>query len=120
MKLPSLSQALWMVALWNKGAGQADLLIMPINSLTLTLKPPTCHALLLDLHKALLKQALQLLGKIGGRSRKAKEPPTLGYKDNPEHGLRLILTFQPTPPFLLPLERVLQMCDKAFKRRTEG
>ena len=63
---------------------------------------------------------MQLLGKIGGRCRKSKDPPALSYRENPEHGLRLILTFQPSPPFLLPLERVLQMCDKAFKRHSEG
>jgi transformation/transcription domain-associated protein len=42
----------------------------------------------------------------GGRNRKfLRDPGPLDYKDNPEHGLRLILTFRPNTSFLVPLDR---------------
>jgi hypothetical protein len=42
----------------------------------------------------------------GGRNRKfLADPGPLEYKDNPEHGLRLILTFRPNTSFLVPLDR---------------
>ncbi|KAK9813301.1 hypothetical protein WJX72_012102 [[Myrmecia] bisecta] len=55
-------------------------------------------------------KALQLLGKLGGRNRRfLKAPLELEYKDNPEHGLRLILTFQPSTSFLVPLDRCINL-----------
>ena len=51
-----------------------------------------------------------LLFPQGGRNRKfLKEPLPLEYKDNPEHGLRLILTFQPQTSFLVPLDRCVAL-----------
>lgn len=55
-------------------------------------------------------KSLQLLGKLGGRNRRfLKEPLALDCKENPEHGLRLILTFQPATPFLVPLDRFVNL-----------
>lgn len=55
-------------------------------------------------------KALQLLGKLGGRNRRfLKEPLLLDCKENPEHGLRLILTFEPETPFLVPLDRCIHL-----------
>ncbi|PKA60897.1 Serine/threonine-protein kinase ATR [Apostasia shenzhenica] len=55
-------------------------------------------------------KALQLLGKLGGRNRRfLKEPLLLDCKENPEHGLRLILTFEPSTPFLVPLDRCIYL-----------
>ena len=55
-------------------------------------------------------KALQLLGKLGGRNRRfLKEPLALECKENPEHGLRLILTFEPSTPFLVPLDRCINL-----------
>ncbi|KAI4325437.1 hypothetical protein MLD38_030838 [Melastoma candidum] len=55
-------------------------------------------------------KSLQLLGKLGGRNRRfLKEPLTLDCKENPEHGLRLILTFEPATPFLVPLDRCVNL-----------
>lgn len=65
-------------------------------------------------------QALQLLGKVGGRCRKGKEVPTLVHRDNPENGLRFFLSFQPSPPFLLPMDSIVAACSRAFKSRLEG
>lgn len=33
----------------------------------------------------------------------------LEYKDNPEHGLRFILTFQPSTSFLVPMDRCVAL-----------
>lgn len=50
--------------------------------------------------------ALQLLGKLGGLNRRfLKDPTKLEYKDNSEHGLRLILTFKPHTSFLVPMDK---------------
>ena len=55
-------------------------------------------------------KALQMLGKLGGRSRCfLREPLELEAKSNPEHGLRLILTFKPETSFLVPLDRCIQL-----------
>ncbi|XP_078446328.1 phosphatidylinositol 3- and 4-kinase family protein with FAT domain-containing protein isoform X2 [Wolffia australiana] len=55
-------------------------------------------------------KSLQLLGKLGGRNRRfLKEPLSLDCKENPEHGLRLILTFEPSTPFLVPLDRCIHL-----------
>lgn len=59
-------------------------------------------------------KALQLLGKLGGRNRRfLKEPLSLECKENPEHGLRLILTFEPTTSFLVPLDRCIYLARAA-------
>ncbi|GJR80424.1 transformation/transcription domain-associated protein-like protein isoform X2 [Tanacetum coccineum] len=49
-------------------------------------------------------KALQLLRKLGSRNRQClKEPLAFECKENPKHGLRLILTFESETPFLLDL-----------------
>ncbi len=54
-----------------------------------------------------LCQALALLGKLGGLNRRwLKEPQPLDLRDNPEHGLRLILTFEPQTSFLVRPGRI--------------
>ncbi|WVZ66880.1 hypothetical protein U9M48_016041 [Paspalum notatum var. saurae] len=53
-------------------------------------------------------KSLELLGKLGGRNRRfLREPLALECKENPEHGLRLVLTFEPATPFLVPLDRCI-------------
>ena len=60
-----------------------------------------------------LVQALKLLGKFGGRNRRfLMDPLELDLKSNPEHGLRLILTFQPATSFLVPLDRCLSLASQ--------
>ena len=60
-----------------------------------------------------LTQALKLLGKFGGRNRRfLMDPLELDLKSNPEHGLRLILTFQPATSFLVPLDRCLSLASQ--------
>ena len=55
-------------------------------------------------------KAMQMLGKLGGRSRCfLRDPLELDAKANPEHGLRLILTFKPETSFLVPLDRLIQL-----------
>ncbi|XP_074308594.1 transcription-associated protein 1-like isoform X2 [Silene latifolia] len=55
-------------------------------------------------------KSLQLLGKLGGRNRRfLKEPLALECKENPEHGIRVILTFEPGTPFLVPLDRCINL-----------
>ncbi|GAV88596.1 PI3_PI4_kinase domain-containing protein/FAT domain-containing protein [Cephalotus follicularis] len=66
-------------------------------------------------------KALQLLGKLGGRNRRfLKEPLALECKENPEHGLRLILTFEPSTPFLVPLDRCINLAVAAVMHKTGG
>ena len=65
-------------------------------------------------------QALQLLGKLGGRNRKSKELPQLQYKENTEHGLRMVLTFAPSTSFLVPLDRIVAMCRSAIYNQLPG
>ena len=63
-------------------------------------------------------KAMQMLGKLGGRSRGfLRDPLELDAKANPEHGLRLILTFIPETSFLVPLDRPIQLCDRSSPRR---
>lgn len=63
-------------------------------------------------------KALQLLGKLGGRNRRfLKEPLALECKENPEHGLRLILTFEPSTPFLVPLDRCINLAVAAVMNK---
>lgn len=66
-------------------------------------------------------KALQLLGKLGGRNRRfLKEPLALECKENPEHGLRLILTFEPSTPFLVPLDRCINLAVAAVMNKNSG
>ncbi|KAA3457543.1 transformation/transcription domain-associated protein-like [Gossypium australe] len=66
-------------------------------------------------------KALQLLGKLGGRNRRfLKEPLALECKENPEHGLRLILTFEPSTPFLVPLDRCINLAVAAIMHKDDG
>ena len=66
-------------------------------------------------------KALQLLGKLGGRNRRfLKEPLALECKENPEHGLRLILTFEPSTPFLVPLDRCINLAVTAVMHKNAG
>ncbi|XP_038988658.1 transformation/transcription domain-associated protein-like isoform X2 [Phoenix dactylifera] len=66
-------------------------------------------------------RALQLLGKLGGRNRRfLKEPLTLECKENPEHGLRLILTFEPATPFLVSLDRCIHLAVAAVMQNSGG
>lgn len=66
-------------------------------------------------------KALQLLGKLGGRNRRfLKEPLALECKENPEHGLRLILTFEPSTPFLVPLDRCINLAVAAVMNNNTG
>ncbi|KAK8962950.1 hypothetical protein KSP40_PGU020559 [Platanthera guangdongensis] len=66
-------------------------------------------------------KALQLLGKLGGRNRRfLKEPLVLECKENPEHGLRLILTFEPSTPFLVPLDRCIYLAVAAVMHPGRG
>ena len=59
-------------------------------------------------------QVVNLLGKMGGRNRRfLRSPAELEYKENPEHGLRLILTFHPATSFLVPLDRSIALCRAA-------
>lgn len=66
-------------------------------------------------------KALQLLGKLGGRNRRfLKEPLALECKENPEHGLRVILTFEPATPFLVPLDRCINLAVVAVMNKNGG
>ncbi|CAL9045632.1 unnamed protein product [Musa banksii] len=66
-------------------------------------------------------KALQLLGKLGGRNRRfLREPLALECKENPEHGLRLILTFEPSTPFLVPLDRCIYLAVAAVMQNNGG
>lgn len=48
-----------------------------------------------------------------GRNRKfLKDPLPLEYKEIPEHGLRVILTFHPHSSFLVPLDRIVPLAVK--------
>lgn len=66
-------------------------------------------------------KSLQLLGKLGGRNRRfLKEPLALDCKEIPEHGLRLILTFEPSTPFLVPLDRCINLAVAAVMHKKGG
>lgn len=66
-------------------------------------------------------KSMQLLGKLGGRNRRfLKEPLALDCKENPEHGLRLILTFEPSTPFLVPLDRFINLAIAAVMHKNGG
>ncbi|KAK3127876.1 hypothetical protein QOZ80_7AG0579590 [Eleusine coracana subsp. coracana] len=64
-------------------------------------------------------KSLELLGKLGGRNRRfLREPLALECKENPEHGLRLVLTFEPATPFLVPLDRCIHQAVGAVMQGT--
>uniref|UniRef100_A0A6N2M667 FAT domain-containing protein n=1 Tax=Salix viminalis TaxID=40686 RepID=A0A6N2M667_SALVM len=66
-------------------------------------------------------KAAQILGKLGGHSRRfVKESLALECKDNPEHGLRLILTFESSTPFLVPLDRCINLAVTAVINKNSG
>ncbi|KAJ0907922.1 putative non-specific serine/threonine protein kinase [Helianthus annuus] len=66
-------------------------------------------------------KSLQLLGKLGGRNRRfLKEPLALECKENPEHGLRLLLTFEPETPFLVPLDRCINLAIAAVTNKNSS
>ncbi|KAG5241552.1 FAT domain-containing family protein [Salix suchowensis] len=66
-------------------------------------------------------KAAQILGKLGGRSRRfVKESLALECKDNPEHGLRLILAFESSTPFLVPLDRCINLAVTAVINKNSG
>ncbi|GFR40173.1 hypothetical protein Agub_g730, partial [Astrephomene gubernaculifera] len=76
---------------------------------------------LLKFNNPLATKALALLGKMGGLNRRwLKEPTPLEYRDNPEHGLRLILTFQPSTSFLVPVDRCVALARAGIAAGAEG
>eukprot|EP00898_Chlorokybus_atmophyticus_P003741 jgi/Chlat1/4368/Chrsp29S04524 len=96
-----------------------------VDSLNPKFLEPNMAHVMPDLILALLKhlrplpylfgaKALQLLGKLGGRNRRfLKDALQLECKDNPEHGLRLVLTFEPSTSFLVPLDRCVVLAKAA-------
>eukprot|EP00958_Prasinococcus_capsulatus_P028071 scaffold6247_cov416-Prasinococcus_capsulatus_cf.AAC.17 len=96
-----------------------------------SLNPEFLEPAMKDIHEELLEtlwkmvqprslaigsKALQLLGKLGGGNRLDKHALELESKDNPEHGLRLILTFEPNTSFLVPLDRSISLARQAISR----
>ncbi len=66
-------------------------------------------------------QVLQLLGKLGARNRRwLKAPQAVAYRENPEHGLRIVLTFHPATSFLVPLDRCLSLVRGAVCKPDAG
>ncbi len=58
---------------------------------------------------------------MGGLNRRwLKDPQPLEYKDNPEHGLRLILTFEPQTSFLVPVDRCVGLARNGIAAGIEG
>lgn len=63
-------------------------------------------------------KCLQILGKLGGYNRRfLKEPLAIECKENPEHGLRLILNFQSSTTFLVPLDRFIHIAVSAVMNK---
>ena len=59
--------------------------------------------------------ALRILGKLGGRNRNCiRSPLELPCKENPENGLRLVLTFEPGIHFMLPVDEYLPLATAVF------
>lgn len=55
-------------------------------------------------------QVLQLLGKLGARNRRwLRDPRDVPYRNNSEHGMRVILTFHPSTSFLVPMDRCISL-----------
>ncbi|GIL72029.1 hypothetical protein Vretifemale_2442, partial [Volvox reticuliferus] len=76
---------------------------------------------LLKYNNPLATKALALLGKMGGLNRRwLKDPQPLEYRDNPEHGLRLILTFEPQTSFLVPVDRCVALARAGIAAGLEG
>ena len=66
-------------------------------------------------------QTLTLLGKLGGRNRRwMKAPQDLPYKEQMEHGMRLIMTFAPDKVFLVPLDKCLKFSLDAIADAAKG
>lgn len=62
-----------------------------------------------------------LLGKLGGRNRRwLGQPQVLEYKENPEHAIRLILTFKPQTSFLVPLDKCVALAQAGINNHTDG
>jgi phosphatidylinositol kinase/protein kinase (PI-3 family) len=60
--------------------------------------------------------ALRILGKLGGRNRNCiRSPLELPCKENPENGLRLVLTFEPGIHFMLPVDEYLPLATAGFR-----
>ena len=58
----------------------------------------------------------EVLGKLGGRSRRWLLDGLAGeYKPIPEYGLRIILAFPPQTSFLVPLDRCIQFATAALQ-----
>ncbi|KAM7251269.1 hypothetical protein ACFE04_023152 [Oxalis oulophora] len=66
-------------------------------------------------------KALHILGKLGGRNRRfLKDPLALQCREIPEHGFRLILTFEPSTPFLIPLDRCVYLAIATLVNENGG
>ncbi|KAK1363493.1 Histone acetyltransferase SAGA, TRRAP/TRA1 component, PI-3 kinase superfamily [Heracleum sosnowskyi] len=66
-------------------------------------------------------RSLQILGKLGGRNRRfLREPLGLECKENPEHGLRICLTFGSSTSFVIPLDQCINLAMSAIKRKNSG
>lgn len=66
-------------------------------------------------------RSLQILGKLGGRNRRfLREPLGLECKENPEHGLRICLTFGSSTSFVIPLDRCINLAVSAVKHKNSA
>lgn len=55
-------------------------------------------------------KSVQLLGKLGGQNRRfLKDPLAMECKENPEHGIRVVFTFEPGTPFMVPLDKFVNL-----------
>ena len=65
--------------------------------------------------------ALRILGKLGGRNRNCiRSPLELTCKENPENGLRLVLTFEPGIHFMLPVDEYHGTCPSPRRSSTRA
>lgn len=91
----------------------SDVVHQLMSALWALLKPVSGHYATQGSKASLM--SMQLLGKLGGRSRRfLKDPWPLEYRDNPEHGLRLILTFKPNTSFLVPLDKCVLLAKQGL------
>lgn len=66
-------------------------------------------------------RSLQILGKLGGRNRRfLREPLGLECKENPEHGLRIGLTFGSSTSFVVPLDQCIHLAVSAVKYKNSS
>lgn len=66
-------------------------------------------------------RSLQILGKLGGRNRRfLREPLGLECKENPEHGLRIALTFGSSTSFVVPLDQCINLAVFAVKHKNSA